>query len=246
MDDRDDCFRLFSALFLAFPTDYNQLNSYNEFVLHVLKTLGDVTIQDVPAGDGRMVSFRFGNVTFRKPVLIEDDMREVKLTPKLARLRRENYCARMYVDVHVFTLRNAEVKLTPEIVKLGMLRRKSIESDTVEDDGTEQIEIAGGVEHRVQPKVYFTAFPVPVGSVLCWLNGLPTERLQQLGEMIYEPGGYYLMRGKERVVVSQKNMPKNTFFIAKRKGVFEGTMHCLGIFFLFIQKKSLYSHCLFS
>jgi DNA-directed RNA polymerase beta subunit len=221
--------------------DYNHLNSYDNIVAEELSSLEGITVPDVPLRDGSTLVFRFGRTAFRKPVIIEDDLREVKLYPRLAKQRRENYCARMYVDIHVFTLQpGVASELPEEVIKLGMLRRRQNElirddDDENDDDGLDEIELAMGVKHRVEPLVYLTAFPVMVGSRLCRLHGLPVERLQELGEAIHEPGGYFIMRGKERVIVPQKNMSKNTLFISDdtpsrsndpTKAVFVGTIHC--------------------
>lgn len=230
---------LLEAVLRERGVDYNHLNSYNSFVENDLRTLEGITVPPVPLRDGKVLHFRFGNVVFRPPVIIEDDLREVELTPQLAKQRRENYCARMYVDIHIFELRDTEVELSNEVVRRGLLRRRgdANEDDEDQDQGLEALELSVGITHRVEPMVYLTAFPVMVGSRLCRLHGLPVEELQRMGEAIFEPGGYFIMRGKERVIVPQKNMSKNTLFITvdepsgntdQRKIVYVGTMHCCG------------------
>ena len=208
--------------------DHHHLSSYNHEVETHLRNLNDVIIDPVDLRDGSVLHFRFGNVTFQKPVLVEDDKRVVALTPKLARSRSESYCANMYVDIHIFTARTKDHVLHPETVKMGLLRHQRrpfiVESVTMPlplhndddiDDGSEDIELAPGISHRTQSQVYLTAWPVMVGSRLCRLHGLPTERLVEMGELIHEPGGIFIMRGKERIIVPQKNMTKNMLYIAK-------------------------------
>lgn len=237
----EDSLLLLEAVLRERGVDYNHINSYDSFVENELRSLEGIVIAPVPLRDGTVLHFRFGNLNFRRPpTIIEDDLREVELTPRLAKQRKENYCARTYVDIHIYTLRDNEVELTDEVIRRGLLRRRrdggNIDVEDY-DDGIEELDLSVGVKHRVQPMVYLTAFPVMVGSRLCALHGKPVEELQRLGEAIFEPGGYFIMRGKERVIVPQKNMSKNTLFITTdepsgntdpRKISHVGTMHCCG------------------
>jgi DNA-directed RNA polymerase beta subunit len=44
----------------------------------------------------------------------------------------------------------------------------------------------------------------------------------------YEEGGYFILRGKERIIIPQKNLGKNTLFITIEDGEVTGTLHaCL-------------------
>jgi DNA-directed RNA polymerase beta subunit len=108
-----------------------------------------------------------------------------------------------------------------------------------EDDGVDEIELAPGISHYVCPRVYLTSFPVMVGSRLCRLYGLPVERLIEMGELIHEPNGMFIMRGKERILVPQKNMTKNMLYVAvevpvgqdgssSQQLIHTGTIHCCG------------------
>lgn len=120
-------------------------------------------------------------------------------------------------------------------VQIGLQRRQKRpligdldDPEDTQDDGLEEIEISPGIFHRVQPHVYLSLLPVMLGSRLCRLHNLPNERLIELGEPIYEPGGYFLLRGKERVIIPQKNLGKNTLFITREGDEVTGTLHaCL-------------------
>lgn len=46
----------------------------------------------------------------------------------------------------------------------------------------------------------------------------------------HEEGGYFILRGKERIIIPQKNLGKNTLFITTESGEVTGTLHaCLGL-----------------
>ncbi len=136
--------------------------------------------------------------------------------------------------MHIYTTPNADIPLTSHIAQIGLDRRRKRPTvfdpiddheDEDEDDGISEVEISPGVKHRVQPSVYLALLPIMLGSRLCRLQGLPNERLIELGEPIYEPGGYFLLRGKERVIIPQKNLGKNTLFITRDGDEVTGTLH---------------------
>lgn len=252
--ENKDSLRLLKAILNERGVDYHHLSTYNHEVEQNLRNLYDVVIDPIELRSGTVLYVRLGNVYFKSPVLVEDDKREVPLTPKLARSRSETYAAGMYVDVHVFSARSKDIELLPETIRVGFLRRKArallIEEDNSaaaapDSDGVDEVELAPGITHYVCPCVYLTAFPIMVGSRLCRLYGLPTERLIELGELIHEPGGIFILRGKERVIVPQKNMSKNMLYIAKdvpagqqdnssvsvagnQQVIYTGTIHCCG------------------
>ncbi len=254
LQDRDSL-ELIKGIMRERGIEYHHLSSYNHEV-RTLRNLNDVLIDPVELRDGTVLHFRFGNVSFKHAILVEDDKRVVALTPKLARSRSESYCSGMYVDIHIFTARSKEHILHPETIRMGLLRGKRYpfisdgldvteqaeQAEQTDDDGTEDIELAPGISHRVQPQVFLTGWPIMIGSMLCRLTGLPTERLIEMGELIHEPGGIFIMRGKERVIVPQKNMTKNMLYITKdipsgqqeateagnQQAIFSGTIHCCG------------------
>lgn len=254
--DRDSI-DLLAAILRERGIEHHHLSTYNFEIETNLRHLNDVLIDPVELRNGTVLHFRFGNVSFKKPILVEDDKRIVALTPKLARLRSENYAANMYVDIHIFTAKSKEHKLHPETIRMGLLRyvRRPFISDVVDDDdmmdvvdetvddGTQDIELAPGISHKVKSRVYLTLFPVMVGSRLCRLYGLPTDKLIEMGELIHEPSGIFIMRGKERVIVPQKNMTKNMLYVSKemlagqqdggpdgtnQHAIVSGTIHCCG------------------
>jgi DNA-directed RNA polymerase subunit B len=233
-----ECLTLLTAFLTEFGVAHHQITSYNEFVLKDIANLNDVIIDPIVLsenGNGKTLHFRFGNVKYRRSMLTEDDGRKVPLFPKLAKIRGETYGASVHVDVHIFTTDNPNIKITQKQFNQGIARRSQPESMIIDDEdeddirntkGCEEIQLAEGVTHKVYPFVQFTQLPVMMGSVLCRLNGLPNERLIELGEAIYEPGGIMILRGKERVIIPQKNLGKNMLFINRDDdGTIIGTLH---------------------
>ena len=58
------------------------------------------------------------------------------------------------------------------------------------------------------------ALPVLLHSKLCYLRGLSTTQLRALGECPYDQGGYFVIDGKEKVIISQERIATNQLFIS--------------------------------
>jgi len=62
-------------------------------------------------------------------------------------------------------------------------------------------------------KINIGTIPIMVKSKLCILNGLDDTRLNELGECPYDQGGYFIIKGKEKVFLSQEKKINNILYI---------------------------------
>ena len=62
-------------------------------------------------------------------------------------------------------------------------------------------------------KVNIGLMPIMVKSKLCVLNGLDSIRLSELGECPYDQGGYFIIKGKEKIFLSQEKKINNILYI---------------------------------
>jgi DNA-directed RNA polymerase II subunit RPB2 len=58
------------------------------------------------------------------------------------------------------------------------------------------------------------SIPILLHSKLCYLKGLDVKSLQDLGECQYDQGGYFIVDGKEKVIISQERIATNQLFIS--------------------------------
>lgn len=56
--------------------------------------------------------------------------------------------------------------------------------------------------------------PVMLHSKICYLNGLTTKQLSEMGECPFDQGGYFVVDGKEKVIISQERIATNKLFIS--------------------------------
>ena len=71
-------------------------------------------------------------------------------------------------------------------------------------------------EHKFESKK-IGSIPIMLHSNLCYLHNLGNDDLQQLGECPYDQGGYFIVDGKEKVIISQERIATNQLFISEPK-----------------------------
>ena len=64
-------------------------------------------------------------------------------------------------------------------------------------------------------KINIGILPIMVHSKPCLLNGLESQKLTELGECPYDQGGYFIIKGKEKVILSQEKKVNNILYITK-------------------------------
>lgn len=64
-------------------------------------------------------------------------------------------------------------------------------------------------------KVYIGELPVMLKSDICHLNGLSEKELVELGEDPQDPGGYFIVNGSERVIVTMEEIAPNKIILER-------------------------------
>ena len=65
-------------------------------------------------------------------------------------------------------------------------------------------------------KVNLGTVPIMVRSNLCVLNGLDPVKLTEVGEDPYEQGGYFIIKGSEKVIISQEKKITNILYVNRK------------------------------
>lgn len=130
------------------------------------------------------VSLEFKNPSLRKPTIFENNGAVLPMMPNDARLRNLTYAAPLFVDVHI---------------SINMI------------DNTKGGEIT--TRKRIFPNVHLGKVPVMVGSKYCLLHDQRHIHPNQLGECFHDLGGYFIIQGGERVIISQERMSENRPFV---------------------------------
>lgn len=81
----------------------------------------------------------------------------------------------------------------------------------------EIIPVVNGIERRVFSEVFIGELPVMLKSKLCHLEGLNDDETAESGEDPADPGGYFIINGSERVLVSIEDLAPNRIMVSKEK-----------------------------
>jgi len=125
------------------------------------------------------VQIEFENPQLRKPTIFENNGAVLPMLPNDARLRNLTYASPLTVDIKVTTIR------------------------------TDNTEGRKATHTRVFPNAHLGKIPVMVGSSLCLLREQKHVHPMDLGECPEDVGGYFIVGGGERTIISQERMSEN-------------------------------------
>jgi DNA-directed RNA polymerase II subunit RPB2 len=130
------------------------------------------------------VTLEFEKISIRKPTIFENNGAIHPMMPNDARLRNLTYASPLNVDV----------KVTTTFVDHT---RNGIRESNV----------------RIFPNVHLGKIPVMVGSKYCLLHDQKHIHPSKLGECSEDLGGYFIIQGGERAMISMERMSENRPFV---------------------------------
>jgi DNA-directed RNA polymerase II subunit RPB2 len=150
------------------------------------------------------VSLEFEKISIRKPTNFENNGAIHPMLPNDSRMRNMTYAAPLNVDVKVTTTFIDHTR--------GSIRESKV---------------------RVFPNVHLGKIPIMVKSKYCLLNDQKHVEPRRLGECPEDLGGYFIVMGGERAMISMERMSENRPFVfrngrgnAKDKEIVE--IKCIG------------------
>ena len=192
----EDCWTVIRKYFETKGFISHHLKSYNKFVnsdiQDIIHSVKPITIlgneYDSKHDDDKRkkkLVLTFGEISIDSQYMEENDGSITKITPDICRLRDLTYQASIYMN---------------------MMRTVS------------EINITQGIEQIIKKdseKVLIGKLPIMLKSVLCILQNLSKDELKQKNECIYDHGGYFIINGAEKVLISSENVAKNRWICNK-------------------------------
>ena len=191
----------------------HQLDSYNEFISNgisqIFKEHNPIVFQKEknPQTDvyKHISRFYLGGKTgdkiyYGKPVIYDETgttSRVHYMYPNEARLRNMTYGVTIHYDV--------DVEFEQEEQQQQQEASEAVSSSTKKFTKTVTL-----------PQILLGKFPIMVHSNLCMLSGLPKDVIYNMGEDKSDHGGYFIIDGKEKLIVSQEMFADNMLYTRVR------------------------------
>jgi len=177
----------------------HHIDSYNDFygkgIFKIFNERNPIILQKEQNPDTQEFNLRCelylggkngDKVYFGKPIIYDDD-REHYMFPNEARLRNMTYGTTIHYDVDV-------VFKIAEPAASGVGTEIKITTATLE-------------------RILLGRFPIMVQSNLCILHGLESKARFYMGECKNDYGGYFIIDGKEKTIISQEKFADNMLYI---------------------------------
>jgi DNA-directed RNA polymerase II subunit RPB2 len=196
----------------------HHLTSFNEFVTHKLrytiKSMNPFEMikyhdQSDPS-QPKQIQLRLrvyvggkeaDEISISYPTITENGVVRRKLFPNEARLKSLDYKTDLFADILVETTnydRNGnEISTTT-----------SNNNNNNNNDGN------SNSNSKTFKNLKIGAIPVMVGSLLCSTHDVPRENFKDIGECKFDQGGYFIVQGKEKVIIAQERVASNRLFIS--------------------------------
>jgi len=192
-----------------------QLDSFDEFIQNTMQELvddsGDIRVspemqhlvgydedqfdEAAQSNSKKVFEIQFGQVYLSKPTTVEKDGTVTNIFPHEARLRNLVYSAPLYVDVTMNEYR---------------ARHDANIGDPNEDLGRP-------ISTEDARKEFLGYVPIMLRSLFCVLSDKDDAQLSDLGECIYDQGGYFVINGSEKVIIAQERMSNNHVYAFRKK-----------------------------
>ena len=186
----------------------HQLSSYKQFIE---KDIGDIIKQfntrklyfqyNTHANKHKIeLHIDFLNYNLGRPTIHENDGSFKVMRPDIAKLRNLTYSAPISLNV-----------------KLTRVLRSSTESkiNTLPDGTIETIETFDqeDIKEEIFNNINFGRIPIMVMGMNCVLNKKDSTTAEQNGECPYDVGGYFIIGGNEKVIISSERIAENEPFV---------------------------------
>ena len=211
MDSNDISWKIIDKMFKDNPNMIvkHHIDSYNQFFstglrdvfknnnpLRFFKELDKETNQYKLECELYFGGINTDKIYYGKPIIYDENngkSREHYMYPIEARLRNMTYGVTIHYDLDV---------------KFRILIDK--------EDGSSGLNKFKVLEHtETMEKIYLGRFPIMLQTNLCLLNGLNREARFNMGECKNDPGGYFIIDGSEKAIVTQETRADNMLYVLK-------------------------------
>jgi len=214
----------------------HHIDSYNDFLDYDLSTIFKETNPlklDLEYDKNKNIFLSSASIYFAgktgkkiyygKPIIYDSKDNIHYMFPNEARLRNMTYALPIYVDLEIEITRyltnlddatfvddqGYRIVLSAEDKTANKMRELVTNIRATLSENNKQT-------FKMRPiRKFICKLPIMVQSKYCILNGLPRESRFSLGECKNDLGGYFIIDGKEKTVISQEKFGDNMLYIKK-------------------------------
>ena len=211
MDLENDTWEVINSYFRDIPNNLvrHHIDSYNDFIQNKIPQILANTSKNPPIilidkEDNNItyeINIDYGckkhdNYKIAKPTIKNFPSGSIRqLYPNEARLKNLTYGADFLYSVEVyFTIKKNGVTILDHVPHPSNGTQSNTSSSLLED-------------------MYLGKIPIMIKSALCVLNESSGEMLSQMGEDPYDLGGYFILDGAEKTIISQERKAENIVFL---------------------------------
>ena len=163
-------------------------------------------------------------IFYGKPIIYDGNDNIHYMFPNEARLRNMTYAIPIYCDLEIDIIRilsdtNTDAtKVDKDHYKIILSEEDMTPSKNKEliENIRESITENNKQTFKLKPiRKFICNLPIMVQSKYCILRGLPREAIYALGECKNDFGGYFIIDGKEKTIVSQEKFGDNMLYVKK-------------------------------
>jgi len=195
-----------------YPFTAHHIDSFDQFLSEglpsILRARNPLTIvkDKIPNTDDYKynIEIYFGGETgdgvyIGTPTISLEKTEDIRLLfPNEARLRNLTYASTILLDVKIKITRKVKTDKGIDIIQ--------------EADIDLHVDKETGLDNRIP----LCKIPIMLHSRYCLLHNKPTEFLQEVGECIYDYGGYFVVDGSEKILVTKQEQAFNTLYITNK------------------------------
>ena len=193
--EKDEIWRLLELFFKSNTMVSHLRDSFNDFILRkmddIIEGFNPIEINHTFVPEINDYKFKIvihiRNPIISKPTIVEKDGSTKIMTPFDARNRNFTYASNLYVDVHVSA---------------------AVLSEGAETEKTH----TWTEESKKMSNVLLGKIPIMVKSKYCVLDD-PGFLVNSSEECKYDDGGYFIVNGNEKIVVSQDRIAENKTYV---------------------------------
>jgi DNA-directed RNA polymerase II subunit RPB2 len=181
-------FGLLKGYFEKYDIATIQKQSFDHFLTHRLpKIIEEEPVIQVSLKKNEHIRIEFGQVFIDRPYIIDEKRVVQYILPSEALIRDLTYSSVFSVNI-------------------------STKHFTTDDDDTETI-----IEEKKHIKIPVARIPMMVGCSRCNLSVLSREQQIEKGQCPNDTGGYFIIKGKERVLVAQERINYNCVYVFDKR-----------------------------